>query len=76
MKNHIIHDSQPVILVGGAVLGSSDFALVKRWGKQIVAADGGAASVLGAGYLPDAVIGDFDSISPTSIAEIPFSFST
>ncbi|WP_245626910.1 thiamine diphosphokinase [Aestuariivita boseongensis] len=37
----------------------------------LVAADGGARHVLDAGLMPDAVIGDFDSLSPDHRAQIP-----
>lgn len=38
---------------------------------RLVAADGGAAAALAAGVMPEAVIGDFDSLDPATRASIP-----
>ena len=39
--------------------------------KTVVAADGGADQAVNHGVIPDAVIGDFDSITNTTRARIP-----
>jgi thiamine pyrophosphokinase len=36
----------------------------------VVAADSGAATALAFGYLPDVVIGDFDSLAPSTLADL------
>ncbi len=71
MKNHIIHDSSPIILVGGGELAWGDLDLALQWGQSIVAADGGANAILDAGYIPNTVIGDFDSIDSSRLESIP-----
>lgn len=63
-----------VTLVGGAPLGARDLALALRLAPCLVAADGGADRALAAGHMPQAVIGDFDSISPaarSAVAAVP-----
>ncbi|MHA6325124.1 thiamine diphosphokinase [Roseivivax sp. CAU 1753] len=70
MINAIVSTSDPILLVGG---GEVDQALLTqamtRFG-HVVAADGGADAVLGAGGLPDAVIGDLDSLSEAARARL------
>ena len=73
MKNHIIRDSQPILLVGGAAIDDDVFAMAGERSRKIVAADNGASSVLRAGAMPDAVIGDFDSLCSETAAKIPAS---
>lgn len=63
MVNIAINRSNPICLVGGGRLGSADLELACGLTEGIVAADGGAAHVLASGRVPDAVIGDFDSLS-------------
>lgn len=60
-----------VVLVGGGDLAADVFSLVRDRAGIFVAADGGADSLLGFGVIPDAVIGDMDSLSETGRAEIP-----
>lgn len=61
----IISAAGPVVLVGGGPIppGALDREIAR--GGPVVAADGGAGAVLEAGHLPDAVIGDMDSIAPS-----------
>lgn len=60
-----------VTLVGGGPFAASDLTLALDLAPGLVAADGGADRVIAAGHLPDAVIGDFDSISDVSRRMIP-----
>lgn len=62
----IVHSPTPVTLVGGAELGQGDLALAMNHASTLVAADGGAGAVLAAGLMPEAVIGDMDSLSDTA----------
>ena len=59
----IVHAVAPVTLVGGAALGPGDLDLATAHAPLIVAADGGAQALLQAGLVPQAVIGDMDSIT-------------
>lgn len=58
-------------LVGAGALGPRDLALALKRAPVIVAADSGADRVLAAGHMPQAVIGDFDSISDHARGVIP-----
>lgn len=60
-----------VILVGGAPLQADVIACVRDCAGIFVAADGGADAVLALGVIPDAVIGDMDSLSDVGRAAIP-----
>lgn len=70
MVNIAINSSNPICLVGGGRLEPGDLELAFTLTDGIVAADGGAAHVLAAGRVPDAVIGDFDSLSDTERARL------
>lgn len=50
-------------MVGGGPVTRRDLAMAMARAPVVVAADGGADRVLAAGVTPEAVIGDFDSIS-------------
>ncbi|MHA6262669.1 thiamine diphosphokinase [Arenibacterium sp. CAU 1754] len=67
----ILSSNSPVTLVGGGIVGSEDLALALQHAPTLVAADSGAGPVLDAGLMPDAVIGDFDSLSIGDRARIP-----
>lgn len=60
-----------VTLVGGGAVDPADLAEALALAPVLVAADGGADGALAAGHLPDAVIGDFDSLSDAARAAIP-----
>lgn len=66
--NKIVHSSEPVTLVGGGPTPESDLLRLHQLAPRMVAADGGAAHVLAAGFMPEAVIGDMDSL-PEGITE-------
>ncbi|MFT3689898.1 thiamine diphosphokinase [Paenirhodobacter sp.] len=56
--------AEGVTLVGGGGLDPADLRLALTLAPHLVAADGGADRLLAEGLLPDAVIGDMDSLSP------------
>jgi thiamine pyrophosphokinase len=60
-----------VTLLGGGALGRDDLADALALAPRLVAADGGAATALEAGHLPEAVYGDMDSLPPAARAAIP-----
>ncbi|MGK7654768.1 thiamine diphosphokinase [Roseovarius sp. B08] len=66
----IVHQLNPVTLVGGGQLGENDLKRAIAVGNHVVAADGGADSVKRAGLVPSAVIGDFDSLSDETRATL------
>lgn len=68
----LIVDTDEIVTLVGA--GEVDLAILRESLTEagpIVAADGGAAHVLALGRIPDAVIGDFDSIAPDILARVP-----
>lgn len=67
----IIQSSDPVVLVGGGQATPEDLHKALTLGQLCVAADGGAVLALAAGVVPDAVIGDFDSLTDATAAQIP-----
>jgi len=71
MKTEILSFAIPVTLIGGGALGADDLAVALALAPGLVAADGGAAAALSAGYMPEAVIGDFDSLGRTDRDRIP-----
>lgn len=67
----IVHDLEPITLVGAGTLQEPDFVQAVALAPRIVAADAGAAHCLRLGHMPEAVIGDMDSLGKTDIANIP-----
>lgn len=63
MNTPIVQSSEGVTLVGGGPVSRAEFRLATARAPRILAADGGADRALAAGYPPEAVVGDFDSIS-------------
>ncbi|MBP0481215.1 thiamine diphosphokinase [Sagittula salina] len=63
MNTKIVQSRSEVLLVGGGALSDDALALALSAAGTVVAADGGAARVLAAGRMPDAVYGDMDSLS-------------
>jgi thiamine pyrophosphokinase len=66
----IFVSAAPVTLMGGGALGRDDVADALRHAPALVAADGGADAALAAGLMPEAVVGDFDSISTQARATL------
>lgn len=63
--------NDPVVLVGGGPLDPKIFAFVAARAGFFVAADGGGDALLANGVIPDAVIGDMDSLSDAARGAIP-----
>ncbi|WP_343081279.1 thiamine diphosphokinase [Ostreiculturibacter nitratireducens] len=58
----IVHSSQGVTLIGGGRVARSAAAQAVAIAPRLVAADGGANRAIALGLIPEAVIGDLDSI--------------
>ncbi len=71
MTGIVIRSSQGVTLVGGGELQAATLAEALMLAPVLVAADGGADLALAAGHVPEAVIGDLDSIGPAAGRAIP-----
>lgn len=69
----IVNSSETVTLVGGAKLDKATAQRALALAPRVVAADGGADAALALGLRPEAVIGDFDSISKASRGALPAS---
>ena len=67
----VLASPDPVLLIGGGPFGQADLDLVRPFVRDVVAADGGADAALAHGLMPQAVIGDFDSLSASAQAAIP-----
>ena len=71
MKQMIVQSTDPVTLLGGGDATTADVEAALALAPTCVAADGGAELAARAGVSPDAVIGDFDSVSPGTLALTP-----
>lgn len=71
MRHIIVPRPTFLTLLGGGPVDPSDLNAVLTRAPKLVAADGGADTALDAGYMPDAVIGDMDSISQAARGQIP-----
>ncbi|KUJ85629.1 thiamine pyrophosphokinase [Ruegeria marisrubri] len=70
-NNVIVRSEKPITLVGGGEIGPDDLNMTLNSANLLVAADGGAHAVLASGRMPDVVIGDFDSLQPGEMHQIP-----
>lgn len=71
MQDVIVHADAPVTLIGGGQADAATLSQVLALAPRLVAADGGAAHALAAGHMPEAVIGDMDSLTPEDRARLP-----
>ena len=67
----IVHSTDPITLTGGGDAMPADLHQALTLAPVCVAADGGAALAVTSGVELAAVIGDFDSIAPDILAQIP-----
>lgn len=67
----IVSYEEPVALVGGGEVCEGDIAEARHICKHFVAADGGARVLLDHDIMPEAVIGDCDSIDAATKAALP-----
>jgi thiamine pyrophosphokinase len=61
--NKILQYATPVVLAGGGDIQIDVVLRLCKAGWPVIAADGGADLLSGAGVVPDAVVGDLDSIT-------------
>ena len=66
----IVDQSEPLTLIGGAEVNPNRLERAMSLGRTVVAADSGADAALALGVTPDAVIGDFDSLSEMARATL------
>lgn len=71
MKSPIVQSNQGITLAGGGPFTKRDLSFCLAWAPVVVAADGGADRLLRHGTMPEAVIGDFDSLSQAARRIIP-----
>ncbi|MEL7279238.1 MAG: thiamine diphosphokinase [Pseudomonadota bacterium] len=67
----IVSSQEPITLIGGGQVSAADVNLALPLAPTLVAADGGADKALAFGAMPDAVIGDLDSITEKARTAIP-----
>ena len=70
MNQPIVQSSGGITLVGGGGVSPALFRDATKYAPRIVAADSGADRCLRLGAVPEAVIGDLDSISPSARAQL------
>lgn len=71
MNQPIVESSEGVTLVGGGPVAARDLRLALARAPVAVAADSGADRLLRAGVMPQAVIGDLDSLSAAARVALP-----
>ena len=71
MKRPFVHSLAPITLIGGGEVRDGDLELALNLAPTCVAADGGANVAVAKGITLEAVIGDFDSVSPETLSVIP-----
>lgn len=69
----IVNTTEPVTLIGGAEVDRSMLDRARAVAPRVIAADGGADAALLNGAQPEAVIGDFDSLTDWARAQLPAS---
>lgn len=70
--NPLIKDAnRPITLLGGGKILPKVARQALDYAPILVAVDGGAKVALELGHMPDAVVGDFDSVDQATLAQIP-----
>ena len=68
--NHLFHTDRPLVLVGGGPCGAADLALAKGIVIVLLRLMGAQTRLLAHDIMPEAVIGDLDSISVQARSQI------
>jgi thiamine pyrophosphokinase len=71
MTDVIVSTCTPITVIGGGDASLDDLHRAMSFASSCVAADGGAALGIEAGVRLEAVIGDFDSVTPQTLTQIP-----
>jgi len=71
MIEQIVSTCEPITLVGAGRVYPGDLEAAFDLAPRLIAVDGGAATLLDQGRAPEAVIGDFDSLSNAVRGQIP-----
>ncbi|ETX30035.1 thiamine diphosphokinase [Roseivivax isoporae] len=71
MKSLIVESAETVLLVGGGACEDATLSAALDRLSTAIAADGGADRLLALGRVPDALIGDLDSVSEAALARLP-----
>ncbi|WP_420568045.1 thiamine diphosphokinase [Thalassovita sp.] len=71
MKQPFFHSERAVTLIGAGTVCADRLALARSLAPVIVSADGGTDAALAHGLMPEAVVGDMDSISAQARAKLP-----
>nr|WP_245544270.1 thiamine diphosphokinase [Oceanicola granulosus] len=66
----IVRSTAPITLAGGGTVSETALSEALALAPRLVAADGGGDSVLELGRMPEAVIGDMDSLSAAAAARL------
>ncbi|MEM1361541.1 MAG: thiamine diphosphokinase [Pseudomonadota bacterium] len=66
----VLRTEEPVLLVGAGPIQGEDLSEITELVGPLIAADGGAAKLIDAGLMPDAVIGDMDSLLPEMLERL------
>ncbi|MDF1726594.1 MAG: thiamine diphosphokinase [Sulfitobacter sp.] len=70
MAEVIVDRDHPITLLGAGQATPTDLHEALKLAPTCLAADGGALLALSEGLLPEAVIGDFDSLPPAALAQL------
>ena len=69
-QNDRVKFDEPIVLFGASPIGSSVLKLIQKFKSwPVLAADGGSEAAIDAGFLPQMVIGDMDSV--TDLDQLP-----
>ena len=70
MDQRQVQSQHGVTLIGGADPSAQSLDEALKFAPTLVAADGGADRALALGVVPEAIIGDLDSVSAAAIAQV------
>lgn len=71
MRPTFVESREGLILLGAGPVGRANFSAARALASRVIAADGGARRALALGVMPEAVIGDLDSLDSATRAALP-----